>query len=223
MKRLLFAILCLCISGAAQAGLMITNGDFETDAPASNVTDVVGWYDTQNTDAAWWVATWYGPTVSPTGTSVMGLSYMNTTSNWAYQSIGYNDEGLTEVAISFEVGSFTDAGSARDLGVTLSIYKSDGSFVAAEASDITGASGITLVDTIDILSESVVAGSVVSYTKVLSLAGTTANDELYLRISNYAGAVGEPWTAIDNVSIVPEPATLLLLTAGGLMARRKIS
>lgn len=31
-----------------------------------------------------------------------------------------------------------------------------------------------------------------------------------MRINNFAGAVGDPWTAIDNIQIVPEPTTIAL-------------
>ena len=103
-------------AGSTQAALSITNGDFEADAAQThNVTD---WFDTITTGAQdsgyWWESTWAGPNVSPNGTSVLGLSYMFTTTNWAYQSIGVNDEGLTSLPLKLDIGSFTDAGGDRD-------------------------------------------------------------------------------------------------------------
>ena len=85
---------------SAHAGLQIINGNFQNNAPAANTWLVDSWFNSLPTAAGqvnnwWWEGTWYGPTVSPNGTSVMGLGYMFTSNNWAYQSIGVNDGGLT--------------------------------------------------------------------------------------------------------------------------------
>ncbi len=221
MKRVLCVLMCMCLVGMANAALSITNGDFENGAVAgTNATDAVDWFDTLSaTPANWWEATWYGDVVSPTGSSVLGLSYMFTTPNWAYQSIGVNDEALAELALSFVVGSFTDAGSARDLGVTVSIYESDGTFVAADNADIDGAAGVTLIDSVSVLN-TLDPGATTAESVTLDLS-TAGSGELFLRFVNYAGVTGEPWTAIDNVAIVPEPATMILLGLGGLLVGRK--
>lgn len=225
MKRLLFVLMCVCFVSMTQAAIVITNGDFQTNAPASNTWNVDSWFDTYptpdgQTNNWWWEATWYGPTVSPTGTSVMGLSYMFDTTNWAYQSVGTNSEALTELKLQYDVGSFTDAGVARDLGVTVSIYESDGTFVGADEVDVDGAAGITLIDSVSTLYGSVAVGTYLTDIITLDLS-TAGSGELFLRFENYAGTVDKPWTAIDNVQIVPEPATLALLGLGGLLLRRK--
>lgn len=224
MKRVMMLLLMGTLAGSASAVIGITNGDFETDAPASNTYDVVGWFDAITSGAQssnyWWESTWYGPTVSPTGTSVMGLSYMWETTNWAYQSIGFNTEGLTSLKLRYDVGSFTDAGVPRDLGVTVSIYESDGSFVGADNVDIDEAAGITRIDSVSTLYASVAVGAYLTDTITLDLSAA-GSGELFLRFENFAGSVGEPWTAIDNVQIVPEPTAMALLTLGGLLIRRK--
>ena len=197
MKKVLLVIL-LCVIGFAKADLAITNGDFEADvAQTSNVTE---WFDavTANT-GNWWESTWAGPNVSPNGTSVMGLSYMFTTANWAYQSIGYNDLQRDSLDVSFDVGSFTDAGGTRDLGVTIAIYESDGTFVPADNTDIDGAAGITLIDSVDVLN-TLAPGVMISSSATLNLS-SAGEGELYIRFVNYIGTTGEPWTAIDNISI----------------------
>ena len=89
MKRLLFVLMCVCVISMTQAAIVITNGDFEDDA--TQTSNVTNWFDTVTVNTSnWWETTWAGPTVSPTGTSVLGLSYMWTTTNWAYQSVGTN-------------------------------------------------------------------------------------------------------------------------------------
>jgi hypothetical protein len=220
MKRVMSVLMCMCLIGVVMADLGITNGDFQTNAPAGNVANVDSWFDPIDANPGnWWETTWYGPTVSPNGTSVMGLSYMWKTTNWAYQSIGTNSSALASLALSFDVGSFTDAGSNRDLGVTVSIYKTDGTFVGADGTDIVGAAGVTLVDSVSVMNN-VASGAYITQNVTLDLSNA-GSGELFLRFVNYAGTVGEPWTAIDNVSIVPEPATMLLLGLGGLLLKRR--
>ena len=106
------------------------------------------------------------------------------------------------------------------MGVTVSIYESDGTFVGADNTDVAGATGITLIDSVSNLYGSVAIGAYLTDTITLDLS-TAGSGELFLRFENYAGTVGEPWTAIDNVTIVPEPVTLALLGLGGLLLRRK--
>ena len=113
--------MCVFFVSMTQADLSITNGDFEADASQTN--NVTDWYDTVNDiPDNWWESTWAGPNVSPNGTSVLGLSYMWQTTNWAYQSIGTNTQGISRLVVHFNVGSFADAGSLRDLGVTVGLY-----------------------------------------------------------------------------------------------------
>ncbi len=213
-------LVLVLMSGTAQAVLVITNGDFNDNAPTSNVTNVEKWFDPQAaTPGNWWEATWYGPTVSPNGTSVMGLSWMWATSNWAYQNIGVNDGGLTDLTIQFDVGSFTDAGGARDMGITVEIYQL---FTPGDNADIAG--GLQLIDSVSQTSGALLPGEEVTLTATFDLTSANATDDLYLRFSNYATATGDPWASIDNVKIIPEPATMVLLGLGSLaLLRRKRS
>jgi len=139
---------------------------------------------------------------------------MFTTVNWAYQSIGVNDGNWSEMGVQLDVGSFTDAGAPRNLGVTLSLYQSS-SFVGADDLDIVGAPGVTLIDSINLTSGNLSPGQFVTLTTSLDLATANNTDPLYLHIVNFNTGGGEPWTAIDNLSIqaVPEPSAFAL---GGL-------
>ncbi len=56
--------LLIAASRSAHAALSITNGDFETNAPGSNVADVDSWFDAAEngqTDGTWFFSTWPSP------------------------------------------------------------------------------------------------------------------------------------------------------------------
>ena len=191
------------------AALSITNGDFEADtAQTSNVTD---WYDTVTANTAnWWESTWAGPTVSPNGTSVLGLSFMFEETNWAYQSLGSNDDAKTSLDLQFDLGSFTDAGADREMSLTLSVYAVDGTFAGgADNTDIDGATGATLVDTVTLTPFTIAPGAVLAdQTASLDISGTTGQ-QLFLRLENVTGSTyvsgsttGGPWLAVDNLVIL---------------------
>jgi len=203
---------------SARATLQVTDGNFSANPVQTN--NVTGWFDTVNaTPAYWWETTWAGPNVSPNGTPVLGLSYMFTTLNWAYQSIGVNDGALSSLGITYDVGSFTDAGGLRDLGVTFSVYRVDGTYAGgADNVDINGATGATLLDTVTIFSGPLNPGQMLTgQTVTLDISGSTGS-QLFLRLQNAVGTVGEPWVAVDNLAVapVPEPAAFALMGLGGL-------
>lgn len=215
-------------SPSAFAALTLTNGNFEADATQTN--NVTGWYDL-GTTGAWWESTWAGPNVSPNSTSVLGLSYAYGITNWAYQSIGTKSAGDTSMTVGLDVGSFTDATVNRDLGVTISLYKSDGTFVPADNTDVAGASGVTLVGSYSII-PNVAPGTMVTglTTSPFDLTGVSVTDVLYLRFINYSAtpsdpwtSPNQPWTAVDNVTlnVIPEPRAALLGGLGLLVLLRR--
>lgn len=183
---------------------------------------MVGWFDDGPDTAAWYEGSWYGPTVSPTGSSVLGLSYLNASSHWAYQSIGTRNAGQLSVAFQFDAGSFTDAGGARNMGLTFTLYQSDGSFVGADRTDIAGAFGTTLIDSFSMATGNLTPGQMLTgLTGSLNLASANTTGELFLRVSNYAAGTGDPWAAVDNLTIIPEPGAALLGTMAGLFLFRR--
>lgn len=234
MKRLLFAILCLCISGAAQATMMITNGDFEA-VGGSNIEDVSGWYD-YNT-GNFWEGAWETNSdwITPNGTNVVVFSsfesddFGSPTSDindgsYIYQSIGTAD-GQSSVEIAFDWGAPDDDPGSRELGITIGIYAYDGvgTFAAADNTDVRGADGVTLLDSVTFTMTSTGIDDLIESVSALLNISAAGDQELFLRINGYTAGSTESWPAVDNVSIVPEPCTLLLMAAGGIMMRRKIS
>jgi len=217
VKNVLITGSILAVAASTNAAVSVTNGDFEEGSPTGNSMDVLSWFDAnQNgqSDSAWWLSTWYGPVVSPTGSSVMGLSWSSP--SWAYQNIGVNDSGLDVLEVTFDLGSFTDAGGPRDIGIMLNVYQEDGTFAAADDADIDGAAGVTLIgsgQTHQLLDP----GTFQTVSVYVDLSPANPANDLWLRFINFDAGADNPWAAIDNVSVttvVPEPTTLALAGLG---------
>ncbi|MES2924299.1 MAG: immunoglobulin domain-containing protein [Verrucomicrobiota bacterium] len=208
MKDLFVFLSGIALSATtAHASLAITNGDFQTSAPAATQADVVGWFDDSPSPTNWWEGAWYGPTVSPftTNRSCLGLSWQGGTPHWAYQGIGTNSAGAQNLKLQFDAGSFTDAGEARNLGIKVDLYQSNGSFVGGDNVDIATAGGVTLISTFSVATGNLTAGqTVTALNGTLSLATANTTGQLFLRISNYAAGAGQPWAAVDNLVIVAD-------------------
>ncbi|NLH17196.1 MAG: PEP-CTERM sorting domain-containing protein [Phycisphaerae bacterium] len=230
MKRVMIAIMGLCVMGTANAVLSITNGTFEINAPPVNgdSADVEGWYDYDG--GGFWENAWCINRVVPNGTANLALSAWAANDSvdgagqngYVYQSIG-TAGGASSLMLAFECGSFLDADGPKDLGITFSILESDGSFVPAANTDILSSigSGVTLIDQISKMQIDVAIGQTINevWTFNLSSAGS---GELFLRINNYDSPnQDEAWMFVDNIQIVPEPTTLGLLGIGALALRRR--
>jgi hypothetical protein len=207
----------------AQAQLQISNGDFSLNPTQSKAP--VDWF-VPTTSGNWWESTWVGPNVSPNGTPVLGLSWMGSTPNWAYQNIGMNNIGATSFTLDFDIGSFTDSGETRNLGVTVSLYQS-ASFTAANGTDVNGAAGVALLGSQSVTSGPIPAHAttIVHETLTFDFSGANTTDPLYIRLVNFSTGTGQPWTAIDNITLtpVPEPSTMALcgLMSLGFLVRRQ--
>lgn len=236
MKPLLTSIFILAIPvTSAHAALSISNGDFETGG-GSNIQNVTGWFDANA--GGFWEGSWQSNAQSPNGTNVAIFSSFQAddfgapTPNvndggYLYQSIGTAD-GLTSISIKFDWGSPTDDNIGRDLGLTVGIYAYDGlgGFSAADATDVRGTSGVTLLGSVSFtsLANTRPAGGTMIVDNVATFDLTGAgSQELFLRFNNYLPSGTESWPVLDNVSIVPEPSAALLSSIGllGLLHRRR--
>lgn len=226
MKPTTSVILLIASLGMAtvsQAALFITNGNFEGSPAADNSTDITGWYDY---DAGnFWEQAWLEGVDVPDGAGLALAGGGFVGSSWAYQEIGTSD-GAPTMTISFDYGSFQDAGNVRDLGVRWSAYIITGGFVPGQNLDINGAAGVTLLDTAEISALAVGTGANAGPASLdLDISGA-GGQTIYLRVSNFtpttnANDNGYLW--VDNISVaaVPEPSGVLLLGMAGLVVMKR--
>lgn len=210
MRRIICILICVGTAAMASA-LSITNGDFEALGVRE---DVPYWFDyNMGTGAA---GTYLRLLNSPNGTQYMGFADDN---SWAYQSIGFNTGGLPALQIRYDIGRPTNAAEARDLVVTISIYESDGSFAGSDgpgSSDIDGAEGVKLIDSVRVSYPAVAPGQIIADSVTLHYLNAAVG-ELFLRFENTGDNVDETEDAaiIDNVQIGELPSVVNPLPKDG--------
>lgn len=237
-------LLVVLSSSLAQAALTITNGDFETGiADQSTPENVTGWFDMNNGQATFFQHTWHDsrdaevPTDAQSGFSGQAAAALSgiagggqpsgLNGSWLYQSIGV-DATVASFDVIFDWGDFGNInGNLRDLGMTVSLFEKTGSFTAADSTDINGAAGVVLLDSVSLtqlkLAASGPAKLVLNQTVNLNASAQTGG-ELFLRFNNWDAGADTPWAMLDNVEIanvIPEPSAALLGGLGMLALLRR--
>ncbi|MGI9429221.1 MAG: PEP-CTERM sorting domain-containing protein, partial [Bythopirellula sp.] len=236
------ATIVVMLATIANASLNgIAHGDFENDlfydlggggghSDSSVGTTPAGtdWYESDTTT--------FGDMITNTGNAVFVAQFedngnvflMNNNANYIYQSLGTLG---TEASADFTFDAYERAVGNGDYTVTIDLFA--GTFGGAgTGSDVAGA-GLTPLGSgsYSFLADNVVGGADASQAGSilgLSLAGATAGDEVWVRVSRNNGA-GTSTSNIDNLTVryteIPEPSTLALLalTLAGVAGVRRMS
>ncbi|RYD49516.1 MAG: PEP-CTERM sorting domain-containing protein, partial [Verrucomicrobiaceae bacterium] len=189
-----------------------------------NGTDITDWFDYDSGN--FWEQAWLEGVDVPDGFALALAGGGFTGNPWAYQSIGVTD-GQPLMTVTFDYGSFADAGNNRDLGVTWSAYIITGSFTPGQNVDIHNALGVTLLDSVMTSSLGVLPGTNAGPTTLTLDVSAAGSNTVYLRVTNFTptttqGDNGYLWVDNVSVAVIPEPSAALLLGAGALvMAKRR--
>ena len=216
MKKVLYILVCLSLASIASA-LSVTNGDFENQT-GENVANVADWYDYED-GANYREGPWFRGggsedfwTLNDTGCLFLGegsnADEDGGSKSWIYQSLGtYDDIPMLEISLQWAAD---DDGLGGDMGLTLMILESDGTFVPGEpyiANEIYGASGITEIARVSVTKDAD-PGVVNDELFLLDISSATVGNELFLRLNNFeADEDVEPVMCVDNITLTPLSVT----------------
>ena len=195
MKKVMIVLALFAMTGIASANLL-TNGDFETG-------DATGWF-TWGANAAT-----YNATTQPT------LPLIDTTS----ATLWWSDAGFGQMLDASAGQTFTLSGKInvyealawRNAEIKIEFWDGDGTYGVDNC----------LAWAVDYADYQTTLNTWQDYSVTLTAPAGTTKVKALLVYSDWHATDMAGKAAFDNVSLVPEPATLALLGLGGLLIRRK--
>lgn len=221
MRSVLCILICTGMVSTAWA-LSITNGDFEIQTDSTYNVDIAEWYDYGGANINFAQGPFFlgRTTASFNGSKCVNMGQEANIDEdggnhtYVYQSLGFYDGTPPVAEIELDWG-LAPGKTAGEMGVTVMILESDGTFEPGEwdgqAHDIYGFKKtddnpdgpITEIGR-DSVMRHAAAGAVMHERFQIDLTGATIGKELFLRFNNFRKDGGVvPYVQIDNITISP--------------------